>query len=84
MLSSDKFGPAGFVRSIAWAQYRPADGWRFAESRVRLRRRAERIIPYLSDETRPAGFGKLLYKLQCSRIPRGPIAPEECVRRIAL
>ena len=26
ILRSDRFGPAGFVHSIAWAEYRPRDG----------------------------------------------------------
>ena len=33
ILRSDRFGPAGFVHSIAWAQYRPDDGARFQQLR---------------------------------------------------
>src|SRR4051794_28401284 len=32
VLPSDRFGAAGFVQSIAWAQYRPGDGVRFRNS----------------------------------------------------
>jgi len=38
VLRSDDFGPAGFCKSIGWAQYRPGDGrrWRFRARRAYL------------------------------------------------
>src|ERR1700722_2466022 len=43
VLRSNRFGPAGFVQSIAWAQYRPEDGHAFQEPRSALARRASRL-----------------------------------------
>src|SRR5665213_852392 len=37
VLRSDDFGPAGLVHSIAWAQFRPADGRRFQNRRAPAR-----------------------------------------------
>ncbi len=70
MLSSNQFGPAGFVHSIAWAQFRPRDGEKFQESRERLARRASRLIPFVKDDVELRGLRKKLYKLHRSRIPR--------------
>ena len=70
MLRSKEFGPAGFVHSIAWAQFRPGDGEKFREKRERLARRASRLIPFVQDDTELRGFRKKLYKLHRSRVPR--------------
>ena len=35
VLRSDRFGPAGFVQSIAWAQSRPEDGEAFRRASQR-------------------------------------------------
>lgn len=70
MLRSKQFGPAGFVHSIAWAQFRPDNGERFREKRARLARRASRLIPFVKDDTELRGLRKKLYKLHRSRIPR--------------
>jgi predicted O-methyltransferase YrrM len=47
VVRSDQFGPAGFVQSIAWAQFRPEDGHTFREQRLWLARRASRLIPFV-------------------------------------
>lgn len=70
MLNTNKFGAAGFVHSIAWAQFRPDDGEKFQERRERLARRASRLIPFVKDDTELHGLRKKLYKLHRSRIPR--------------
>jgi hypothetical protein len=70
MLHSKQFGPAGFVHSIAWAQYRPEDGQKFEEKRNRLARRAARLIPFVKDDVELRGLKKKLYKLHRSRVPR--------------
>jgi len=36
VLRSDRFGPSGFVHSIAWGQFRPSDGSAFSKSRAAL------------------------------------------------
>jgi len=70
MLRSDRFGAAGFVHSIAWAQFRPEDGARFRSERATLERSARRLLPFLANEDSLHGFRKLLYKLKRSRVPR--------------
>jgi hypothetical protein len=44
MLQSGKFGPAGFVHSIAWSQYRPTDGRNYQQQREKLAKRAGKLI----------------------------------------
>jgi len=79
MLHSNKFGAAGFVHSIAWAQFRPEDGEKFLERRERLVRRASRLIPFVKDDTELHGLRKKLYKFHRSRIPRKlPGVPDWC------
>ena len=70
MLRSDRFGAAGFVHSIAWAQFRPQDGAAFSSGRAALEKAARRLIPFVADEQPLHGTRKLLYKLNRSRIPR--------------
>lgn len=72
MLRSNQFGAAGFVHSIAWAQFRPDDGEKFRERREQLGRRASRLIPFVKDDTELHGLRKKLYKIHRSRIPRKP------------
>jgi predicted O-methyltransferase YrrM len=70
MLRSPAYGAAGFVHSIAWAQFRPEDGEKFREERERLALRASRLIPFVQDDTELRGLRKKLYKLHRSRVPR--------------
>jgi len=70
VLRSDRFGPAGFVQSIAWAQFRPRDGAQFTQAREALARRAARLIPYVQDGRPLTGWRKKMYKLWRSRVPR--------------
>jgi predicted O-methyltransferase YrrM len=74
MLRSERFGPAGFVHSIAWSQFRPADGPAFAAQRQRLARRAARLIPITQEQSERHGWSKIRYKLIRSRVPRAPIS----------
>jgi hypothetical protein len=74
VLRSDRFGPAGFVQSVAWGQFRPNDGGKFQEERERLARQAERLVPFLKDSRPLRGLAKLRYKLGRSRVPRAPIS----------
>jgi hypothetical protein len=79
VLRSDRFGPAGFVHSIAWAQFRPEDGHRFRQQRSSLARRAARLIPFVEagkeggNELR--GMAKRLYKLNRFLVPHSTIDP---------
>ena len=68
VLRSDLFGAVGFVRSIAWSQFRPADGGLFRKQRGDLEKIAGRLIPFLRDE-RPL------------RGPEGKLQTEPCWRR---
>jgi predicted O-methyltransferase YrrM len=83
VLRSDRFGAAGFVGSIAWAQYRPETGVEFADQREDVERAAQRLLPYLADDGELHGLRKLAYKLQRSRVPRAPITPEYFASLIA-
>ena len=75
VLRSGSFGPAGFVHSIAWAQYRPSDGVRFEQSRASLARRAARLVPLVKENRPLRGLQKIRYKLNRSQVPRNPIPP---------
>jgi MMP 1-O-methyltransferase len=75
ILRADRFGPAGFVQSVAWGQFRPDDGARFREQRERLARRARRLVPFVKDSRPLHGLTKMRYKLARSRVPRGAISP---------
>lgn len=77
VLRSDRFGAAGFVGSIAWAQFRPDDGAQFRWRRKTLAQSAERLLPYVADERKPQGLGKLAYKLARARVPRAAMPPEK-------
>lgn len=77
VLRSDRFGAAGFVGSIAWAQYRPQDGTEFGEQRAALEIPAARLVPYVRDEQELHGLRRLAYKLHRARVPRKAIAPPD-------
>jgi len=75
VLRSDAFGAAGFVQSIAWAQFRPQDGARFHDARAALDRAAAPLIPLLKDERELRGLRKLRFKMKRSRVPRAAVSP---------
>lgn len=77
VLRSDAFGAAGFVHSIGWAQFRPADGASFHELRASVAQAARRLIPFVKEDRPLGGLKKALYKLNRARVPRSPIAPQE-------
>jgi hypothetical protein len=74
MLRSDRFGPAGLLHSIGWARYSPGEGARFRNSRERLARRAEKLIPLVAGGRRVKGLAKYRWKLLCAMVPH-PILP---------
>jgi predicted O-methyltransferase YrrM len=77
VLGSDRFGPAGFVHSIAWAQFRPQDGHTFREPRASLARRASRLIPFVESGNELRGMAKRRYKLNRFRVPHSAIDPRD-------
>jgi hypothetical protein len=77
VLRSDRFGAAGFVQSIAWAQFAPESGARFRSRRTALERRAAPLIPLLKDESELGGLRKLQFKLRRARVPRSSITAQE-------
>jgi hypothetical protein len=77
MLRSDRFGPAGLLHSIGWAQYCPREGAGFRSRRERLARRAARLIPLVAGGRRVTGLAKLRWKLQCALIPHPILSPAE-------
>lgn len=81
VLRSDAFGPAGFVGSIGWAQYRPEDGARFRARRLALARRAARLIPLSGVPL--SRLGRLRYLLGRALVPHGPVPPGAWVARVA-
>lgn len=77
MLRSERFGAAGFVHSIAWSQFRPEDGSRFAQPRAQLERVAAPLISLVRDDRKLRGLQKIRYKLLRARVPRRPLSPDE-------
>ncbi len=77
VLRSNQFGSAGFVHSIAWAQFRPEDGGGFQKQRALLDRLASRLIPFVESGNELQGLTKIRYKLSRSRIPRFAVRPSE-------
>lgn len=77
VLRSDRFGPAGFVHSIAWAQYRPQDGRAFRERRSSLARRAARLIPFVENGNKLSGLTKRRYKFNRFRVPHSAVRPRQ-------
>lgn len=75
VLGSDRFGAAGFVHSIAWAQFRPEDGHTFRERRASLARRASRLIPFVEGGNELHGMAKRRYKLNRFLVPHSAINP---------
>lgn len=81
MLRSDRFGPAGFCGSIAWAQHRPRDGSAFRNSRDALARRAARLIPFAG---RPLSrLERLRYQVHRARVPHGSVEPRAWAALVA-
>ena len=77
VLTSDLFGAAGFVGSIAWAQLRRGDGALFRSQRTKLKQMALPLVRLHQSEERLRGFRKLLFKLRRSRVPRTLIQPSD-------
>ncbi len=77
ILDSPHFGACGFVGSIAWAQYRKdsSETERFRTRKLKLRRKASRLIPFVSQGERLAGFRKKRYKIVRALVPHGAADP---------
>jgi hypothetical protein len=82
MLRSDRFGPAGFVHSIAWAQFRPDDGYKFQTQRERLAKRASKLITLVDEGKELHGLKKMKFKLTRSRVPRFPLTHEAWAKQL--
>jgi hypothetical protein len=84
ILRSDDFGPAGFVGSIAWAQYRPRDGSTesFRKTRSALERKAGRLIPFVRGGAPLTGLRRLQYRLYRYLVPHDPVDPQEWARLV--
>ena len=59
VLRSDRFGAAGFVQSIAWAQFRPEDSARFRARREALDRAAAPLMHLLRESANCAASTNL-------------------------
>lgn len=77
ILRSDRFGPAAFFHTIAWAQYRPKDGARFQADRQRLAKRAAKLIPFVTGGHSVKGLLKLRFKLRRALVPHAVLSPAE-------
>ncbi len=78
VLRSEQFGPAGFVGSIAWSQFRPEDGALFKKQRANLERLGARLVSSRPEEDLDLhGISKMLFKLNRYRIPRSLMQPQE-------
>lgn len=82
VLHSDRFGPAGFVHSIAWSQFRPTDGVNFRDSRAALAERCAKLIPLVRDGQELQGMRKRMFKLLRWRIPKKLVTPEQWLASI--
>ncbi len=83
ILRSNRFGPAGFVHSTAWAQFRPTDAADFEEAKKKLEVRAARLLPFVRKNGALHGLEKIRYKLNRSRVPRAPISSWELARELS-
>jgi predicted O-methyltransferase YrrM len=83
ILRSERFGPSGFVRSIAWSQFRPRDGASFQKQRERLARRASKFLPLLVDGKTTTGISKLHYNVIRALVPRTRIVPTRWAELVA-
>ena len=83
ILGSDRFGPAGFLHTIGWAQYCPSEGARYRADRRRLARRAARLIPLVAGGRQVKGLSKLRYKLHCAFVPHAVLSPAEWSTKIS-
>jgi MMP 1-O-methyltransferase len=82
LLRSDKFGPAGFVHSISWSQYRPADGSKYRQQREKLAKRAGKLIGLVEEGKQLRGLKKMRFKLTRSRVPRLPLTYEAWAKQL--
>ena len=77
VLGSDRFGPAGFVHSIAWAQYRPEDGAAFRDTRSALAQKASRLLPFVDTGKELEGLAKRRYKVRRYLVPHAAISAQK-------
>ena len=82
ILPSDRFGPAGFLHTIAWAQHRPLDGARWQRQRERLGRKARRVLPLVAPGRENRGLNRLRYRWALARIPHRIPEPEAWSRQL--
>lgn len=83
VLRPNRFGPVGFVHSIAWGQSRPADASTFVGTRQNLERRAARLLPFVRKNEQLHGLQKIRYKYTRSWIPRAPITSSNLARLLS-
>lgn len=79
ILLSPNFGACGFVGSIGWAQYcESASGSEaFAERKLKLYKKAARLIPYVALGRTLSGFERKIYKILRWQVPHGAANPSE-------
>lgn len=77
VLRSDDYGPAGFLHTIGWAKYGPPDGTRFRDERLKLARKAARLLPLVANNRPVEGITRMLFKLNCARIPHKVLTESE-------
>ncbi len=80
ILRPNLFTATGFVHSIAWAQYNPANAPRYAESRQRLERRAARLMPFVRDGQQLHGMRKKRFKLNRWLVPQTVVSASNLSR----
>lgn len=86
VLATDEFGPAGFCKTLGWAQYRPQDGHRirFRIRRARLAWTARHVLP-ARDPSRASGRLVLWrQKLWRGLTPHGAVDPASWTAQVAL
>lgn len=78
VLLSDRFGPAGIVGTIGWAQHLTdkKQVLKYKEEKLKLYCKLSRLIPFISSEKPITGLRKLKYKLLRFKIPHSEITPD--------
>ena len=80
VLRSNRFGPSGFVHSIAWAQYQPNEASNFVATRQKLERRASRLIPFVESNQQLHGLRKKHYKFTRWMVPQTSVTSSNLSR----
>ncbi|MGH9482649.1 MAG: hypothetical protein ACRD1L_11230, partial [Terriglobales bacterium] len=75
VLRNDRFGVAGFMGSLGWAQHQPAQP-RQHRSRAKLARKAARLLPLVAPPEAGKALTRMRYDLARMRVPHKMPEPQ--------